>query len=298
MQGSHKLAGSLNVTLSFPPSCLGRGLETLLIWHLNLEETGARAPWFMFCPPCSLCDSPVSSANKTVHRPLQVGGCRLLQLLRTHQGQRNTYKPTPPRRSTQPGHPVQHVPPRACPVALPQRGGHCPTSPDAEERLEAPGRRVYSAAGEGTGLSSEEGPVPGGFRQSGAGDGCSGRRDPGRPPRSGDRQCAAGHPEQPAASGNAVRGVVSEQFRGVGCQIYCLGNVAVTPLSPFQLPFLWHPPCPPALQPPSHASDTAHLLCWMCCHPSPGEEMLSKGHLPVLVTRWVPLLHQAHFPAE
>lgn len=30
MQGNHKLTGSLNVTLSFPPSCLGRGLKMLL----------------------------------------------------------------------------------------------------------------------------------------------------------------------------------------------------------------------------------------------------------------------------
>lgn len=43
LQRNHKLTGSLNVTLSFPPSCLGRGLKMLLIWYLRLEETGTRA---------------------------------------------------------------------------------------------------------------------------------------------------------------------------------------------------------------------------------------------------------------
>lgn len=102
LQGNHKLTGSLNVTLSFPPSCLGIDLKMLLIWHLRLKETGTRAPWFMFWPPYSPCDNPVSSAS--VHFPLQVGGCRLTQLSRPCQCQQSVYKPTPLSRLT------QHVP--------------------------------------------------------------------------------------------------------------------------------------------------------------------------------------------
>lgn len=62
-----------------------------------------------------------------------------------------------------------------------------------------------SAAGEQPCFPVEEGPVLGGVWQSCVGDGGSSRRDPGRPPRSGDHQRATGHPGEPAASGNAVR---------------------------------------------------------------------------------------------
>lgn len=298
LQRNHKLTGSLNVTLSFPPSCLGRGLQMLLIWYLHREETGTRA----LHGSCSYSpyDSPVSPAS--VHFPLQVGGCQLPQLSRTCQCQQSVYKPTPSSRLSQPSHPVQHVPPRACTVPIPQRGGHRPAGSDAEEGCEAPGRQVPSAGGEGPGLSSEEGPVPGGFWQSCAGDGCGSRRGPGRPPHSGDHQCATRHSGEPAASRNAVRGTVCGQLGGVGCQICPLWNVAVNPFSPFQLPSLWcppHPPHHPGLQQPScpsGTSDTACLLHWMCSLPSPGEETL--GHLPVLVTHRAPLVHQGHFPAE
>lgn len=117
--------------------------------------------------------------------------------------------------------PVPHVPPRARAVPVPRCRGHRLPCSHAEKGSEAPGKPVPSAAGEGPGLSSEEGPVPRGFWKSCAGDGCSSRRDPGRPPHSGDHQCAARDPGEPAASRNAVR-TVSGQFwgagrRGVGC---------------------------------------------------------------------------------
>lgn len=38
MQGNHKLTGSLNVTLSFCPSRLGRGWKMQLIEHRNLRR--------------------------------------------------------------------------------------------------------------------------------------------------------------------------------------------------------------------------------------------------------------------
>lgn len=212
-------------------------------------------------------------------------------------------KPTPQGRVAQPWQPVHHVPPRARAVPVPWRSGHRPPSSHAEEGSEAPGRWEPSAAGDGPGLSTEEGPVPGGFWKSCAGNGCSSRRDPGRPPHSGDYQCAAGDPGEPAASRNAVR-TASGQFweagrRGISCQIFPLWDVAVNTLSPSELPLLCclsHPPHYSHLQPPSHPSDTsdaAHLLCWVCCLSGCGEETLSKGHVPVLVTHCMPLAHQA-----
>lgn len=173
----------------------------LLVWHLSLEEAGARAPRFTFCPPRSLCLLVV----KNVDFPLQAGGCRLPQLSRpcwhwqcaSHRTER-----------------AQHVPPRARSGPVPLCGGHRPASSHAEEGCEAPGR--WGASGEGTGLPGEEERVPGGLWQSCAGDGRGSRRDPGRPLDPRDHQCADRHPGEPAASGNAVRGLCLDSLKGDG----------------------------------------------------------------------------------
>lgn len=79
LQGNQKLTGSLNVTLRFPPYCLGSTGKMQLIRHLTEEKTGANIPWCIIWPPCSQFESPVSFANENGLSHLQAGGSWLLE---------------------------------------------------------------------------------------------------------------------------------------------------------------------------------------------------------------------------